>query len=316
MSVCYNRDQDIHIEVDKLNHKWRGMLYTVVSALLFGLTPVLARVTFDMGSNAGTLTFYRNIMVVPVLLILMRIKKIPFSITGKQAGLLILIGVGFCTSTTYMLYESYQYVGIGTATTLHFLYPVVTAIVCRCLFKEHLGVKKLAALCTASIGVGFFFEKGGLLGLPGIVLAVASAITYSFYMIGMDKTQLRNMNPNKVACYFGIANAAAMFLLDMFKGDIVYGLPPKAMLYTFIIALCTSFVGVALLQMGIKALGASTAAIFCMFEPITSVLSGWLILGERMSAAKLLGCIVILGAVTVLIVSDNKGQKTKCGVQH
>ena len=38
-------------------HKARGVLYTVISALLFGVTPVLASQTFDMGSNANTLTF-------------------------------------------------------------------------------------------------------------------------------------------------------------------------------------------------------------------------------------------------------------------
>ena len=52
-----------------MNRMLRGMSFTIVSALLFGVTPILASMTFEMGSNANTITFYRNLMVVPVLLL-------------------------------------------------------------------------------------------------------------------------------------------------------------------------------------------------------------------------------------------------------
>lgn len=93
-------------------HKARGVIYTVISALLFGVTPVLASWTFDMGSNANTLTFYRNLLAVPVLVIVMLVKHIPFRLTGKELGLLILVGVGFRATTTFMLYQSYAYISV------------------------------------------------------------------------------------------------------------------------------------------------------------------------------------------------------------
>lgn len=294
-----------------MNSRAKGMLFTLLSALLFGVTPVLASFTYDMGSNASTLTFYRNLMVVPVLLVVMLIRKIPFKITAKEALLLVIVGVLFRASTTFMLYDSYPYLGIGTATTLHFLYPVCTALLCRLVFREKLGRGKVLALCLATAGIAFFCDPSSGLGLMGVLLATASALTYSCYMAGMDKTSLKEMNPNKVACYMGFTNAMAILLLDLPQKKIVFDLPPKAMLYTFIIAICTSFGAVALLQLGIKELGASTAAIFCMFEPIASVLSGWLFLHEAMPLSKIIGCAVILGAVTIIVIADSrKAQKT------
>lgn len=292
-----------------MNRMLRGMVFTIISALLFGVTPILASMTFQMGSNANTLTFYRNIMVVPVLLCIMGIRKTPFRITLKELGFLLLVGVVFRASTTYMLYESYNYVGVGTATTLHFLYPVVTALICRVIFRERLGKWKLIALLAAVIGIFFFLDKDGNAALPGVLLALASAITYGCYLTGMDKTPLRSMNPNKVACYMGFTNAMAMVIVDIPVGKINYALPPLAMLYTFIVAICTSFLAVALLQKGIQDLGASTAAVFCMFEPVSSVLSGWLFLHEEMTWEKLMGCVVILGAVTVMVLADLRSQK-------
>ena len=64
-----------------MNRMLRGMIFTIISALLFGVTPILASMTFEMGSNANTLTFYRNLMVVPVLLCVMFVKKIPFRVS-------------------------------------------------------------------------------------------------------------------------------------------------------------------------------------------------------------------------------------------
>lgn len=53
------------------------MSFTIISALLFGVTPILASMTFEMGSNANTPDLYRNLMVVPVLLCVMFVKKSP-----------------------------------------------------------------------------------------------------------------------------------------------------------------------------------------------------------------------------------------------
>ena len=85
------------------------------------------------------------------------------------------------------------------------LYPVFTALICRVFFKEHMGKFKIIALVIASAGILFFFDPSGSLQWPGLVLAIASAVTYSCYMTGMDKTALRDINPNKVACYMAVS---------------------------------------------------------------------------------------------------------------
>ena len=300
----------------KISGKYlKGVLMTCISAALFGITPVLASKTYEMGSNALTLTFYRNLMAVPVLLILMAVRKIPLGLSRKEFWLIVGVGAGFRATTTFMLYASYDYVGIGTATTLHFLYPVVTALIAFFLFKERMGPKKVCALAFAAGGVACFAGGSGTsLGamLPGLLLALASAVTYSGYLTGMDHTSLRDMNATKVSCYMGLSNAAAICLFNIPLKQIRFALPPKALLYTFIISICTSFVAFALLQLGIRELGATTASIFCLLEPLTSVLSGVAFLGEAFSIRKLIGCLLVLGAVVLVLLA---GSKAKAGAQ-
>lgn len=65
-----------------------------------------------------------------------------------------------------------------------------------------------------------------------LILAVASSLTYSGYMTGMEHTELKEMNPTKVSCYMGLSNALIILLLNLPLRQINFFLPPKAMVYT------------------------------------------------------------------------------------
>lgn len=289
-----------------MSEKARGISATILSALLFGVTPMIASMTYSMGSNAYTVSFYRNLLAVPMLAVIMLVRKISFRVSAKELGFLALIGILFRASTTMMLYASYDSIGIGTATTLHFLYPLCTVLLGWILFRDKMTPQKILALCLATGGILLSGLNGSAFAITGVALATASALTYASYMLGLEKSCLSSMNVYKTAFYMGIFNAAAIALFDLPTRNIVYRLPPLTMLLTAIVALCTSCLAVALLQKGICTLGAGNAAIFSMFEPLTSVLTGWLILHEDMSWQKAGSCLLVLSAVAIMILADRK----------
>ena len=277
----------------------KGIILTILSALLYGVTPVLASYTYDMGSNAQTLTFYRNLFVIPVAAAVMLVRRTGFTVRGKQLLYFLPVGI-MLTSTTVILYDSYQYVGIGVATTLHFLYPVFVAVICRVFFGERLGVVKTIALIAATAGVLCFMGNLQNAGITGILLASASGLTYAVYMSGMNKFGLKEEDPFKIAFYMALMGSVLMLIYNIPAKQIVFALPPAALLYTLVISLCTSFLGVMLLQIGIKYLSATTTAIFCLFEPVASSVCGVLFLGEGFSVMKIIGSVVILPAAGAL----------------
>ena len=297
--------------------KAKGIAATVSSALLFGFTPIIASQTYTMGSNPETLTFYRNLFAIPMLLLVLLIQRVDMKLSKRTFGNLVIYGLLGCGVTTLTLYSAYSYVGVGTATTLHFLYPVFVALICFLVFKEHLGKQKVIALIIASIGIFFFIDPKGdvLASMPGIILAAGSGLTYAIYMVGMDKKGLKKLNPYKISFYIACVVSVAMLLYNIPTKHIVFALPPKALAYTFVVSLGTSFLGVVLLQLGIKYLSATTAAIFCLFEPVSSCVCSWLLLNEPFPAAKIIGCVVILGAVAVLMTAKNspESEKTSAG---
>ena len=290
--------------------KRKGVVFTALSALLFGFTPILAAETYDMGSNPETLTFYRNLFASLILLAVVLLRGTSLKISGRLFRDILVAGVLGGGVTTLMLYSSYQYVGVGTATTLHFLYPVFVALICRFFYREKLGAAKVAALVIASAGVLFFLERSQAGGLTGMVLAAASGLTYACYMVIMDKKNLKNIDPFFFSFYMALVVSAAMLCYNLFSGKIHFLLSPKAYSYTFVVAVCTSFLAVALLQLGVRYLSATTAAILCLFEPIASSLAGWLFLHEAMTGAKIAGSVLIFAAVAVLMAKKPDGEKT------
>ena len=153
--------------------------------------------------------------------------------------------------------------------------------------------------------------SNGSLAFIGIILAVVSGLTYAFYMVGMDKQGLKEIDPLKLSFYMAAAVSAGMFCYNLPRQQIVFALPPKAALYTFIVAIATSFFAVALLQMGIKYLSATSAALFSLFEPICGNLAGTVFLNEAMTAAKAMGSIIILSAAVILTVADRNTASVK-----
>ena len=151
--------------------KERGYFLTILSAIIFGFTPILAKFTYNMGNNGITLAFFRHLFVIPILFIMIKLLKINYKISLQQLKKIILVGVIGNAFTVAMLYTSYSYIQVGSATVLHFLYPMFVSLICFFYYKEQLSKTVRICLVIASIGILFFIE-GGNTSFIGLFLAL------------------------------------------------------------------------------------------------------------------------------------------------
>lgn len=291
-----------------MSYRFKGILFTSLSAVIFGFTPILGRLTYPMGSNGITLTFFRGFLCLPVLFILLKAKGISLKLTKKELGAAILLGTAGCGLTTALLYLSYSYQPVGLSTTLHFIYPAATAVGCILLFKEKLGGMKLFALVLSMAGVLMFadFQTAGT--ATGFVLAILSGFTYAFYIIFMDRSGLKEMHFFKLAFYVCCSMSVCAGLFGLFTGQLNFSLPPEAWLLSLLVSLFTSVGALPLFQLGVRYTGASTAAILSTLEPITSIIVGVFVLNEEFTLLKLAGGALIL--ISVVLIAAAKERKT------
>lgn len=283
--------------------KSRGLFLIILSAIIFGVTPIMAKITYSLGSNGITLAFLRHFLVIPVLYILVKIQKQSLKITKIQ--LINIIKVGFFGSglTVLTLYTSYSYISVGSATVLHFLYPMFVSLIMFLFFREKLSKTNRICLGVATLGIIFFIEPGGS-SLIGFMLALLSAITFAYYIIGIDRLWLNELPSYVLNFYFAIVVSVFIGIVGYLSGAIVIDMSASVYGYSFIIAVLTSVIGMICLQKGIQYLGAATASILGMFEPTISVIIGIIVLHEQLNMMKVIGCCIILLAITMIVINN------------
>lgn len=289
----------------------------MLSAVTFGFAFTLGPMTYgEGGSNPTTLTFLRNVLSLPVLMLILMFKGISLKVSKKEMlSLAILGGIGNAV-TTLMLFISFSLIDVGIATTIHFIYPVFVTLGCVLFYREKLGMQKVIALLIATSGIACFFTEvdlsTGLSGgmFLGLVLAVASGMTYAFYIIYMDKSGLKNQPVFKITFYVALMSSIAMGIYGMVTNELTLStLTAKSWGISLAFSLLCTVVALSLLQIGIKHVGASTAAILTTFEPITSIVCGVLLLGEAVTLVKIVACSLIMIGVVTLSLSKQKTAK-------
>ena len=287
--------------------KLKGIIFTIISATLFGCAPALIQKIYSFGATPETTTFFRNFFAIPITLIIILVQKTRIKVTKKQLFSIAVISCFGLACATLTLISSYPFIGTSMATTLHFLYPVFVALICFLFFKEKLGKIKIIALFLAVIGILFFFQKGGNSNHVsfGIFLSVISGLANAFYMVGLDKFNLREIPAMVLTFFISLFASIGLFLFGICTKHIHFYLPLQAYFFMFLNSILIAFVAISLLQIGIKYLNATVAAMLSLFEPVTSNVIGICFMGEEMTIKKLIGSIIILTSAMMIILLDH-----------
>ena len=122
-----------------MNRIFRGYLFVILSAILFGCLPLAANIAYDNGLNSLSLVFYRNLFALPILYLPIRLRGEPLRVSRQEfTNILPLSILGFCI-TPALLFTSYNYLPAGTSTTFHFIYPAMTILGGVVLFRQKGG---------------------------------------------------------------------------------------------------------------------------------------------------------------------------------
>lgn len=78
--------------------------------------------------------------------------------------------------------------------------------------------------------------------------------------------------------YISLFNSFILFAISIFMGKLETNFTFKGIVSTVLVALVANLMGMVSFKVGLKAISATTAAILSIFEPLTSLILGMLIL--------------------------------------
>lgn len=274
------------------------------AAVSYGTNPLFAVPLYREGMTPDSVLFFRYLLAIPILAAMMWSRGISFRLRGKAIALAAVMGLLMALSS-YALFESYNYIDVGIASTLLFVYPIMVSLIGRIAFGERLRRSMMVSMIGALAGVALLYCTGGSVSLStaGVLLAMGSGLAYAVYIVGANRSVLRDMPSLKLTFYvivFGISFFIVRIIVDgelpipgtehwWLWGDVI-GL---AVFPTAISFLCTTA--------AIHAIGSSPTAILGALEPVTGVVVGVCLFGEHLTPMIVLGMALIIASVTAVV---------------
>ncbi len=275
----------------------KGKFCLIISAVLYGVSPILAAVAYRGGINGITLTFLRSSVSVPLLLAIILADKRPLRLPKRALGSVAALGVFGGALPILLLYLSYNFISTGLATTLHFIYPIVTVVASAVIYHERMPRIMLSAVVLVTVGIFMFSDIDARSDKVGIILALLSGLFYSFYVIYIDRSGLDRLDYMVLTFYVMLIMSAATLIFGLVTDSLSFDFSPLSWSVSVVISLMVTLGAMPLFQAGIRYEGASAAGILSTVEPVTSVALGALFLGERVEAGQLMGAGMILFGV-------------------
>ena len=191
------------------NNRLKGFTYGAVAAASYGMNPLFALPLYGAGMSVDSVLFYRYFFAVVMLGILMKVKKQSFAL--KKADILPLAVMGLLFSfSSFFLFESYNYMDAGIASTILFVYPVLVAIIMAVFFHEKVSFITMFSIALAFTGISLLYEGGDgkTLSMLGVLFVILSSLTYAIYIVGVNRSSLKELPTAKLTFYallFGIS---------------------------------------------------------------------------------------------------------------
>lgn len=281
--------------------KTKGILFIILSAISFGIMPILAKLSYRGGANTYTTLFLRFFFAAIMLLYYLKSKGISLKLARKQLFLVIMIGVFGFTFTSTSLFMSYNYISIGTATMIFYTYPAIVTLFSYVFYKEKIYPRKILSLIISTIGIFILIDsRSASFNLIGIILAGIAAVLYSLYVLGASHKEFRVINSYVLTFYISCASAVMMFMAAITTGNFNMHISFYALVAILLLALISTAVALMAFLEGVRIIGPSKAAIFSTIEPIVALTLGIIILGEPISVRIIIGSIMIVSSVVIL----------------
>lgn len=288
-------------------NKFRGIFYAIVSAIAFGVSPILISKTYELGNNFMMMAFIRNILVLPFIFLYIKVRRIPMTVSKDQLFKLSVLNILGTSLSLLVLYLSYTFIPVSLATSLHFIYPSIVAILSVIVFKEYMSNLRKLAVLSSLIGVLLFIDlRSGSSNLfIGIGLALLSGAAYSFYIVYMAKSGVLVMENILIVYYGSLISAVFLGVLTIITGKLVItSINLEGWALILLISIMLTFLGTMFTQMAIKSIGTTITSILATLEPIITIVLGVFLFDEKVGTVKLIASGLILLAVLLLALDQ------------
>ena len=281
----------------------------VITGITYGLNPLFAVPLMKDGASIESILFFRYAIAVLLLGAFLLLRRHSFRVTWKQAGVLLVLGLLYTTSSL-TLFEAYKYIASGLATTIVFLYPVLVAIIMVFL--------KVVPSWPVWLSIGLTFvgvvimtqsDSSQTVNPIGLLLSFASALVYALFIVIINRSKVIGNISNSLLTFYALSVGTIVFLGKIALSDtgVMTGLTGHTVWLNLVgLAVLPTIVSTATLAIATRNIGATKASVLGVFEPVTAILVGTLVFGEALTTNIVVGILISMVAITFMIAMTKR----------
>lgn len=285
----------------------RALTYLVAGSIAVAFSTVFIRWSTLPPIATG---FWRLTLALPALVLLSgwenRRRGVSFAtlwrVGGRRnLGLIALSGFLFAVDISFWNW-ALSVSSAATANLISNIVPVWVAAMGWVVLGEKFG-RRFALGMVIALGGSALLIRGsagiGAAPMLGAVLTLGATLWYAAYVINVQYLRRQGIAAQSIMVIGGIVTMITMFLGALIEGDPL--LPETLMGWGPLIGagLVSHVMGQGLLTMALGRLTAAFSALTMLLTPAVSVVLAWLLLGEPIAAAQVLGGVVLIAGVWV-----------------
>lgn len=292
----------MYIDSKKSGGRAFDMTKLVGSMLIFGTVGIVVR---NVALPSAFVAMARGFLgAIVLLLVIFAGKGRPDMKAIKNNALLLLTSGAFIGINWILLFESYRFTTVATATLCYYMAPVFVIVASPFVLKARVSPLKWVCVVLALVGMAFVSEPWSMgvgdKGALGILLALGAAFFYACVTLLNKKMKGISSYDTTVVQLLSAATVIVPYVLVV---DDITAQMFDAVSVVLLIVLGVVHTGIAYTMFfgSVKALPADTVALFSYIDPIVAVLLSALILGEPMTVYGIVGAVLI---VTSTLISE------------
>ena len=282
-----------------------GAALCLASAASFGAMGIFGRLAYEEGATVGTLLAVRFALAAALFWLLVvatggaaELRKV-----GRRDVIVALaLGGGIYAAQAGGYFAALERVDPSLLALLLYTFPAIVAVAAIALGRERADRRRTVALGLVSGGLVLVLASSGAAsGDPlGAALGLATAVVYSVYIL-VSEGIARRVPPLVLSALVCTGAAVSLTAGSALLGELRPGrLTLSGWAWIACIAVVCTVVALSLFFAGLRRVGPTTASILSTVEPVVTVALAFVVFGDVLGAAQLVGGFVVLGGVLVL----------------
>jgi len=273
-----------------------GRAIAFAAAIFYGFNTTLSRLVYDTGTTPVSLTVYRFFLTSAALILIVLLLRKSWRMRVSPTLFVVTVVGLYITSIGHL--GAVNYIPVSLAAIIFYTFPLQVIAWKRLANRKAVSIYEWLGFILAFFGLvialGPEFHQ---MDIRGLLLALSGSFGATLFILSYERFP-KDTDSYVGSMWLNIATLILCLLSLQFGFDLV---PPReqAGWYYLVAIMLFSVTSFILSLMAIKTIGGSIFALILNFEPVVILLLAWVVIGEALSSARILGIALVVSALFI-----------------